>query len=183
MVMVPVFSIKDALPGLVVLQCTRALPNALLAIRRYASIMQLFGISAVLALCASAVLGQSTSVNVTYDNYYDDGSNSVEYVACSEYLETLGYTSLGSLPGFPNIGGAQSITGFDSSACGTCWSLTYGSNTIYVFAIDTANDGFNIAETAMNNLTNDQAEFLGRVLATASQVDGAQCGQGEVPTN
>ncbi|KAH9842502.1 Cerato-platanin [Rhodofomes roseus] len=147
--------------------------------------MQFLGICAVFALCASAALGQGT-VSVSYDQLYDDGSESLNYVACSDGpngLEQYGYTTLSTLPNFPNIGGAQVVTGFGSAECGTCWQLAYDSYTINVLAIDSTANGFNIALEAMNNLTNGQAVFLGRVNATATQLDASDCGLGEKPDN
>lgn len=61
------------------------------------------------------------------------------------------------------------------SQCGTCWQLTYGGRTINVLAIDHAASGFNIAEAALNELTNGQAVALGRVDATAVQVAASEC--------
>lgn len=60
--------------------------------------------------------------------------------------------------------------------CGTCWQLTYGGRTINVLAIDHTATGFNLAEAAMNELTNGQAAALGRVDATAVQVAASECG-------
>ena len=59
--------------------------------------------------------------------------------------------------------------------CGTCWSLTYNDETIYVLAIDHTAAGFNIAEAAMNNLTDGNAEQFGRVDATFAQVGLSYC--------
>ena len=81
-----------------------------------------------------------------------------------------GFTNFTSLPGFPNIGGAFAVEGFDSENCGTCWALTFNGTTISVLAIDVAPRGFNIALGAMNLLTNNQGEFLGRVNATAQMI-------------
>ncbi len=60
--------------------------------------------------------------------------------------------------------------------CGSCWQLTYQGTSINVLAIDHTDVGFNIAQTAMNTLTNGQAQFLGRIDATAVQVDRSNCG-------
>lgn len=60
--------------------------------------------------------------------------------------------------------------------CGSCFELTYNGVSINVLAIDHAASGFNIAEAAMNALTNNQAVALGRVTATAVQVDVSACG-------
>ena len=36
---------------------------------------------------------------------------------------------------------------------GTCWNVTYEGNTITVTVIDSAGDGYNLSEEAMNTLT------------------------------
>ncbi|KAG2109457.1 Cerato-platanin [Suillus cothurnatus] len=136
---------------------------------------------AALATCAIA-----TSYSLSYDTTYDVGSNSLDTVACSDGsngLESRGYTTFSSIPSFPYIGGAPQITGWNSAYCGSCWKITYTSpsvpTTIYVTAIDVgdeARDGFNLSLEAMNNLTDGQAEPLGRVTVTATQVDEKYCG-------
>ncbi|KAL6308686.1 Cerato-platanin-domain-containing protein [Sparassis latifolia] len=118
-----------------------------------------------------------TSVSVSYDNTYDNSAESLNDLACSNGpngLEHLGYNYLGELPDFPYVGGSFAVTGWDSTGCGTCWEITYDGTTITVLAVDTASEGFNLSEEAMNALTNGQAEFLGRVTATAVQVDASQ---------
>ncbi|KAI0700550.1 immunomodulatory protein [Cerioporus squamosus] len=130
---------------------------------------------AAVALFASSALG----VTVSYDPAYDSSSTSLTNVACSDGengLITKGFSTFGSLPHFPNIGGAAAIAGWNSDSCGTCWQLTYKGKSINVLAIDHADSGFNIALTAMNTLTNGQAEALGRVDVTATQVSASSCG-------
>jgi len=135
--------------------------------------------TALALLFAPAVFGQST-VTVSYDESYDVSTASLNTVACSdgpEGLESYGYTTFGTLPDFPYIGGAGAVSGWGSAECGTCWELEYDGYTINVLAIDHAGTGtFNIALEAMNALTNNQATFLGRVTATATQVDASVCG-------
>ena len=136
--------------------------------------MQFTSLVALAALISSAF-----AVTVSYDQTYDNRSGSLTTVACSDGpngLITKGFSTFGSLPHFPNIGGAQAVGGWNSASCGTCWQLTYSGNSINVLAIDHAASGFNIALEAMNTLTDGQAEFLGRVDATATQVDASQCG-------
>ena len=126
------------------------------------------------ALCTSAF-----AVTVSYDQTYDNASGSLDTVACSDGpngLETKGYTTFGSLPHFPNIGGAAAVAGWDSPQCGTCWQLTYNGKSINVLAIDHTDAGFNIALEALNTLTNNQGTFLGRINATATQVASSVCG-------
>lgn len=47
---------------------------------------------------------------------------------------------------------------------------------LIVLAIDVALNGFNIAQKAMDNLTNGHAVEFGRVDVTAAQVAASQCG-------
>ncbi|KAF8909798.1 Cerato-platanin [Gymnopilus junonius] len=132
------------------------------------------------ALTLLSVHGLTTS----YDTAYDNAGQSLDTVACSNGpngLESLGFTTFGSLPSFPNIGGAPAVTGWNSPNCGTCWNLTYVnprgiSKSINILAIDVATPNFNIAEEAMNTLTGGQAVQLGRVTITAHQVVQSLCG-------
>ncbi|CZR50164.1 probable SnodProt1 PRECURSOR [Phialocephala subalpina] len=126
-----------------------------------------------------SLVSLASAITVSYDTGYDDGSRSLSAVSCSDGtngLLTKGYSTQSSLPSFPNIGGASVIAGWNSASCGTCWALTYNGNTINVLAIDHANEGFNIAEAAMNTLTGGQAVALGRVDASYQQVDASACG-------
>ncbi|KII89328.1 hypothetical protein PLICRDRAFT_40987 [Plicaturopsis crispa FD-325 SS-3] len=120
------------------------------------------------------------AAQVSWDSVYDNKSASLDTVICSGSLEPK-YTTYGSLPSFPYIGGASAITEYDSPSCGTCWNLTYsgaGGNTtsIKVLAIDEADDGFNLSLEAMNALTNGKGGDLGIVQANATQVDKSVCG-------
>ncbi|KAF2008680.1 hypothetical protein BU24DRAFT_360028, partial [Aaosphaeria arxii CBS 175.79] len=115
---------------------------------------------------------------VSYDTGYDDASRSLNVVSCSDGsngLVTKGYTTQGSLRNFPYIGGYQGVAGWNSPQCGTCYSVTYKSKTIYVLAIDHAASGFNIAQKAMDDLTNGQSVALGRVDAQYIQVPVSNC--------
>jgi hypothetical protein len=129
---------------------------------------------------STSATGQT--VQVSYDQNYDVGTSSLNTVACSDGVNGLvtKYPTFGSLPTFPLIGGAPTIDGWNSPACGTCYQLHFESGkineTITVLAIDAAPNGFNIGLTAMNRLTNNQAESLGRVTATYVEVDQSVCG-------
>ncbi|KAH9483667.1 Allergen Asp f 15 homolg [Psilocybe cubensis] len=133
-----------------------------------------------LVLVPAIVQGLTTS----FDTVYDNAAASLATVACSDGpngLLTRGFTTFGSLPHFPNIGGAPAVTGHGSSACGTCWQLAFKNssgitNTINIIAIDVATPNFNIALGAMNKLTNNQAQQLGRVSITATEVAASACG-------
>ncbi|KAG0706467.1 cerato-platanin-related secreted protein [Suillus ampliporus] len=138
-------------------------------------------IAAALATCAVA-----TTYTVSYDTAYDISSTSLNTVACSDGsngMETRGYTTFGSIPSFPYIGGAPQITGWNSPYCGSCWQISYtgssGLTTITVTAIDVGDatrEGFNLSLEAMNALTGGQAQSLGRVSVTATQVGASACG-------
>ncbi|EGN96310.1 hypothetical protein SERLA73DRAFT_170704 [Serpula lacrymans var. lacrymans S7.3] len=138
--------------------------------------------SAIALLAAFASPALATLVNVTYDQTYDNPSTSLASTACSNGvngLETKGYTTLGSLPSFPYIGGIPGLT-WNSTLCGTCWKLAYDpangtAASINILAVDAAFT-YNIALEAMNNLTSGQAVALGKVQATATQVDASVCG-------
>ncbi|KAM5537587.1 hypothetical protein V8D89_008665 [Ganoderma adspersum] len=148
--------------------------------------MQLFTIvasaltfaSAVVAVPAGLAARGASTVQVTWDSVYDNPSNSLDIVSCSNGNHGLEpkFKTFGGLPDFPYIGGAQAIAGWNSPNCGSCWQLTYNKTTINVLAIDHAGSGFNIAKGAMNKLTNGQADALGVVQVTSSQVDASVCG-------
>lgn len=131
--------------------------------------------SALLFALVSIALGQQ----VTFDPVYDNANQSLLTVECStgsNGLVTRNFTTFDSLPTFPFIGGAQAVEGFNSAQCGSCWNVTFNGTSITVTAIDHAASGFNIALSAMNNLTNGQAEQLGVVQATATQLNASDCG-------
>lgn len=142
--------------------------------------MKVATLFAPLALVPTLISG----LTVSYDTAYDNPTGSLSTVACSDGsngMLTRGFTTFGSLPKFPHIGGAPSITGWNSPNCGTCWNLTYTnpqklSKSVNILAIDVATPNFNIALSAMNELTSGQAQNLGRVSITAAQVASSVCG-------
>ncbi|KAI0637625.1 immunomodulatory protein [Trametes polyzona] len=121
----------------------------------------------------------SLAVTVSYDMTYDNPAFDLGVTACSDGpngLQTKGFTNLGSLPQFPNVGGAAAIAAWNSPNCGSCWQLTYNGKSINVLAVDHTDDGFNLSLEALNTLTDGQGEFLGRIDAQATQVAASQCG-------
>ena len=136
--------------------------------------------SAFVALGLSAFsYAASTGANpveITFSNFYDNGSLSTNNVACSNL--TPKYPTLGSFPTFPNIGGAFAVSGFDSPECGSCWKITDPQTdvTIFVTAIDTAGVGFDLSFEAFNTLTNGTGIGPGSAKAIAYQVDASECG-------
>ncbi|KAI0781477.1 immunomodulatory protein [Trametes elegans] len=133
-----------------------------------------------LALGALALLVPSAlGVTVSYDEAYDKGSSSLATVACSDGSHGLlkkGFSTFSSLPHFPNIGGTAAVGGWNSAKCGTCWQLSYKGRSVNVLAVDHAQSGWNVARGAMDALTGGKAKQLGRIEATAKQVDKSKCG-------
>jgi hypothetical protein len=125
------------------------------------------------------LLVTASAITVSYDTGYDDGSRSLTTVSCSDGsngLITKGFNTQANLPSFPRIGGASTIAGWDDANCGTCYTLTYNGTSINVLAIDHTNEGFNIAQAAMDQLTGGQAVQLGRIDVQWTQVNASVCG-------
>jgi len=130
-----------------------------------------------------ALLFASTqAITVSYDPGYDVATRSLDDVACSNgangLITRFGYLTQGQIPTFPKIGGASTIAGWNSPNCGQCYSLTYVPTgvTIFILAVDSAGAGFNIAESAMNTLTNGLAVEFGRIDANWALVTPDKCG-------
>jgi len=126
-----------------------------------------------------AFFSAASDVTVHYETTLDNSKGSLSTVACSDGangLLTKGFSNFGSLPSFPNIGAAQAVEGWNSKACGSCWKISYGKKSIYVTAVDHADDGFDLSLEAMNTLTNGHAKKLGVIDAQATQVDKSHCG-------
>jgi hypothetical protein len=131
----------------------------------------------------AAILPAARSVLVQYDTVYDNAAASLNTVACSDGKNGMinkGYKTFGGIPSFPHIGSAYAVEGYNSTSCGSCWELSYtnGKTTtsIYVTAIDHANQGFVLARTAMQDLGGQQAVDGGKIDATATRVAGSLCG-------
>lgn len=142
--------------------------------RKFSSTM--YFIKTLVAACLVAL--PSLATTVSYDTTYDNSGQSLATVACSDGpngLLTKGYSTFGSLRNFPNIGGAAAVGGWNSDSCGSCWQLTYNGKSIFVVAVDHADDGFNISQEAMDTLTNGQASQLGRIDASVKQVSTSSC--------
>ncbi|PPQ63342.1 hypothetical protein CVT24_006715 [Panaeolus cyanescens] len=143
--------------------------------------MKFFTTAALLSL----VPALAQAITVSYDTAYDKSSQSLSSVACSDGsngLLTRGFTTFGSLPRFPRIGGVPAVAGWNSPACGTCWALTYTNGqgvkkTVNILAVDHSDaPDYNISLAAMNELTGGNAAQLGRVTVTAAQVAPSNCG-------
>ena len=140
--------------------------------------MKLLAVAAA-ALLPTLALAQST-VSVSFDQTYDNAGQSLATVACSNGangLLTKGFTTFGSLPDFPYIGGSQFVTGWNSTECGSCWTLSYNGKSLNLIAIDTAGVGFNIAKEAFDVLAvGTNGEQIGSVQASYKKLTNIQCG-------
>jgi len=124
------------------------------------------------------------AATLSWDTTFDNNGTSLTTVACSDGMNgliTRGFTTFGSLKNFPNIGAVPAIMDWNSSSCGTCWNVTYtngqgGQKSINVLGIDIGHGNFNVAKAAMNNLTNNQADQLGRVHIDAVRIAASNCG-------
>ena len=131
----------------------------------------------------ATLLTSVSAFTAGFDTVYDDPSRSLSSVACSDGfngLLTRGFTTFGSLPKYPHIGGAPAVTGWNSTGCGTCWNLTYTNaegtaKSINLLAMDSSAN-YNMPTAAMNELTNGQADSLGRVSVTDANVHPSFCG-------
>lgn len=105
----------------------------------------------------------SQAVTLSYDPGYSDGSRSLNVVSCSDGPNGLttryGWTTQGQIPRFPYIGGSSDIAGWNSPSCGQCYSVEYAATgkKVLILAIDHVAQGLNVAQKAMDELTNNQA--------------------------
>ncbi|KAH8155764.1 uncharacterized protein LAJ45_00774 [Morchella importuna] len=99
--------------------------------------------STILLTLVSAATS-ALAVTAAYDTTYDTSSLSTLVLACSDGvngLYTKGYQTLGSVPNYPYVGAVETVAGWNSANCGKCYSVTYGSTTIKVTAVDHAASG------------------------------------------
>ncbi|KAL0945771.1 hypothetical protein HGRIS_012060 [Hohenbuehelia grisea] len=132
---------------------------------------------APLALLAGLASADKTTVG--YDSVYGEKGRSMNTVSCSDGSHglTKKYPTLGSVPAY--VGSTYAVGGWNSDKCGTCWKLTYTpakgkKQTIYMVAVDHANDSFNVSPAAFKKLTGNTD--LGRVNIIAEQVGSNMCG-------
>ena len=115
-------------------------------------------------------------VAVSYDTTYDNFTAPVATLSCSANLTALGFTDLGSLPGFPYVGGSFAVSANGSTGCARCWELSFNGSSVNVLTVDYADEGFNVAKAAMNGLTGGDAKELGVLIAKAVEIDVSECG-------
>ncbi|KAF8552331.1 Cerato-platanin [Imleria badia] len=134
---------------------------------------------ATLTFASSLRVLAQTATTLAYDTNYDNAALSLDRVACSNGvngLETKNYTTVGSLPTYPNVGGVYTVSGWDSTECGTCYAVMYENTTINILAVDVSKTGFTVSQAAMNTLTGGQAVALGRVDVSFVSVSPSACG-------
>ncbi|KAK4148282.1 Cerato-platanin [Dichotomopilus funicola] len=137
--------------------------------------MQFSKILSVFSLAAAA-----SATTVGYDQGYDNAARPLTEVACSDGVNGLiwkyNWQVQGDVKRFPYIGGAQAVEKWNSANCGTCWSASYNGKTIYILAVDHADQGLNIGLTAFNDLTSGHGVEIGRIDANVQQVALSFCG-------
>ena len=135
----------------------------------------------ILGFVSSLCVLAQTPTTLSYDTNYDNADLSLNNVACSDGVNGLetknpSYTTLGSLPAFPKVGGVYTVTGYNSTECGACYAVTYGTTTVNILAVDKSTVGFTVSEEAMDTLTGGQAAALGRVDVTFVSLSPSDCG-------
>lgn len=119
---------------------------------------------------------------VTHDSGYDDPDRELTSLACSDgpngLMTKYKWKIQGDIAGFPYIGGADVISGWNSPLCGSCWKLEYEGNRIHVMVVDHAGNGFNIADSALDELTDGKGIEQGRINVQATRVSVRECGVG-----
>ena len=137
------------------------------------------------ALFSVAIAGPSSSPSVQPvrpNSFYDNGSDSLSNVACSDGpngMLTRGFTTFDSLPTFPFIGGGFTVKNWGSAECGSCWKLTYATTggIIYATAIDTVFSGFDLSVEAVEALLlGALPDSFSEIDVEAVEVDPTYCG-------
>ncbi|PWW76094.1 Cerato-platanin [Tuber magnatum] len=136
-------------------------------------------IVSLLAMAASTFAQVATTAG--YDRVYDNGSLSTLSLACSDGpngLFSKGYPTLGSLPGFPLVGAIETISGWNSPNCGKCYKVTYTATgaSINIIGVDSAARGIVMSLGALDQLTGNLGEAVGRVDVTYVETARTDCG-------
>ncbi|KAG2071372.1 Cerato-platanin [Suillus decipiens] len=139
-------------------------------------------VALIFALALPACAVPAGPVTVTFDPVYANPNASLNTVSCSNGangLLTKGYTTFGSIPSFPNVGGIPGAA-WNSLLCGSCWSLQYTTpggvqTTVFITVIDNAYT-FNVSPQKFNQLNNGTGLQPGILAAQATQVAASNCG-------
>lgn len=138
----------------------------------------------ILSILSAAVTVFAASGTAAYDTTYDTGSLSTLSTACSDGingLSTKGYSTLGSLPGFPRVGASAEVAGWNSGNCGKCYTVTWqpdgaAARSINVIAVDHAGEGWVLSRGALDQLTGGLAVMVGRFPVTWAPTAQSSCG-------
>ncbi|KAF9009507.1 Cerato-platanin-domain-containing protein [Cyathus striatus] len=152
---------------------------------KFTSFFSLFALPAIVMASATPER-RAVSTSATWSSYYTDASTSLGPVACSNGNNGLttrfGYTTMGDVPSFPYVAAGPVNLGFgwNSSQCGSCWSLTYTSpnthvaKTISVTIIDAAST-FALSQDAYVALSGSDGLAAGHVDVEATKLGDNPC--------
>ena len=139
-------------------------------------------LAALISISVAFPTSPTTVQPVRANSYYNNATQSLNNVACSDGtngLVTRGFSTFDKLPTFPNIGAGYTVHNWNSSECGSCWKLTYAGTgvTIYAIAIDTVYSGFDLSEAAVGTLTLGNAgTSFSEIDVDSLEVDPSYCG-------
>lgn len=135
----------------------------------------------IIPLMAIFTPASSEFVTVTINDFYGQSGTSTNTVLCKNKLQESGFMTFGSIPDFPNIGGASDIMGPNPSACDACRQLTNPNNgkSIYAIVIDGADSGgsqgtFALPQRVFAKLADSILEL--EINATVGYVSESLCG-------
>ncbi|KAL5602179.1 hypothetical protein FOBRF1_009712 [Fusarium oxysporum] len=129
----------------------------------------------------SAIVGlllpSSSAVSLTYSKLYDNNSIPVSQLACYKNGLIMDgqpeWQTIGDIP--HSITGLEQVDGPDSPLCVSRWILTYGETSRPVLILDSAKEGFVSTLDALNWLTGNKGEELGKVEVKTTKVDRTNC--------
>ncbi|KAK6437629.1 hypothetical protein LTR95_006176 [Oleoguttula sp. CCFEE 5521] len=132
---------------------------------------------ASLTLLTKAVVSLAS---VSYDASKDNGTRSLAEMACADGAFGLttryGWQTQGDIPHFPYLGGWDGVGVFSGWGCGACLAVTYDDKTVNIVVVDRIEYGLDIAETAVDELTDGQATQIGLFDAKVKVVASSACG-------
>lgn len=128
----------------------------------------------LVALVAGLRVSAQETATVFYSTAYDN-STLLSSLACGDAFGN--YTTLGSLPNFPAVGGVDPATGGspNGTPCGGCYNVAYGTSSFNITIVDAAGGGFVVTQQVLDALTGGQAALLGSVQVTYAAVDPSGC--------
>jgi len=119
---------------------------------------------------------QAVLYKAVYNEIYDNPNQKLDDVACSNLITQ--FPTLGSVPGFPFIGGAPN-TSYGSTNCGMCWQVTNVESGLSLFF--TSIDDTTATDPSLINLSLEAFTDLqgsteaGSFAAILEMVDNSWC--------